>query len=849
MSKIQLHLSRVHLFFLVFSAILGVLYILYTWKQIEKEKVNNFITLCESIGASIPKDYIPQLALNSSDTGKASYRLIKNILKDIIRINKNARFAYLYTLHNGKIYFIVDSEPENSKDYSPPGQEYTEATTIDKQPFIDGKAFITPHQTDRWGTWRSALIPIKDPKTGKTIAVFGMDLNSKSWNKAIFIEMFKSVILVLMLLSLVFFLIRIQINSDSYKNEIHQRKKIEKALQISDNRNYLLNNSSRDSIYSYDTQGRFTSANKSLCDLLKLEEHQIIGRTHAELGFSEEQCKEWDDLNQQVFETNNTVITETFTSLSDGQNYYFEIVLYPIHGITGKIVGIGGSTRDITKRRMAEEKLKQSEEEILMLANAMKSINECVSITDMNDNLIFVNESFIKTYGFSETELIGQNIYLVHSANNPKEISENILPSTVKGGWEGELLNKRKDGSEFLIYLSTSVIHDSKGEPIALIGVSSDITERKKAEDLLKKSEERYRTLVNNVGEGIAYVNPDEVFAFANPITEVIFGVKNGGLVGRNLREFISAEQFAAVQVQTQARQQGQRNSYEIEFTRSDGKIRNLLITAVPQFDDNKVFLGAYGVFRDITNRKIAENTIQQKNMELQALNATKDKFFSIIAHDLKSPFNTLLGLSELLIENIHSYDESTTDTIVENLHTTTVQTHRLLENLLDWARNQQNRIDFNPQKIDLYAIASDIISLLNSSAEKKGISLVLEMDSPNYTFADSYMVNAIIRNLVNNSIKFTNPNGVVKVRAEVKGSMVVVSISDNGVGIKPENVEKLFRVDTNISQQGTSGEKGTGLGLLLCKEFVEKHGGNIWVESEIGKGSTFYFTLKKDLA
>ncbi|RPH31706.1 MAG: DUF1638 domain-containing protein [Bacteroidales bacterium] len=237
---------------------------------------------------------------------------------------------------------------------------------------------------------------------------------------------------------------------------------------------------------------------------------------------------------------------------------------------------------------------------------------------------------------------------------------------------------------------------------------------------------------------------------------------------------------------------------------------------------------------------------LQHKSQVLIELMLSKDKLLSIIAHDLKGPFNVLLGYSELLVENHRIYNVDKTQHIIESLHSTTVQTLKLLENLLDWARSQQNGITFNPIKTDLILVVNTIVELLNPIARAKNISLIMDIKTPCFVLADIYMINAVLRNLISNAIKFTQKGGSIKIETKDQDSMVHVSVSDNGIGIKPDDIAKLFRIDTNINQLGTSGEKGTGLGLLLCKEFVEKHGGKIWVESEVGNGSKFIFSLNK---
>jgi len=238
------------------------------------------------------------------------------------------------------------------------------------------------------------------------------------------------------------------------------------------------------------------------------------------------------------------------------------------------------------------------------------------------------------------------------------------------------------------------------------------------------------------------------------------------------------------------------------------------------------------------------EKKVEQRTQELKELNATKDKFFSIIAHDLKNPFNTLMGFTELLLENLSDYNEEKLKEFIGILHDTSRHSYALLENLLEWSRSQTGRLEMAPEKIRLHSIFNENIDLLSNNASKKHIQLTNSIDPDAEAFADSNMISTVIRNLISNAIKYTKKNGSITGSSKIAGDTIEISVTDNGIGIAPENIEKLFKIDVNYSTKGTAEETGTGLGLILCREFVNKNGGKIWVESEYGKGSCFQFTL-----
>ncbi len=242
--------------------------------------------------------------------------------------------------------------------------------------------------------------------------------------------------------------------------------------------------------------------------------------------------------------------------------------------------------------------------------------------------------------------------------------------------------------------------------------------------------------------------------------------------------------------------------------------------------------------------RRRTANQLRQKNRELNNLNATKDKFFSIIAHDLKSPFNSLLGFSEML--SLHAETQNTEQVVEYSniIHNSTKKLFNLVENLLQWSKAQLGTTKYSPEQTDVYLLANNIISLLRLNAEEKDIVISSKMSKDLVGWVDENLFNTVMRNLLSNAIKFSRVGSMIQVTGVNEGDMMRISVADAGVGIRRENLEKLFAIGTNISTKGTFNEKGTGLGLILCKEFVEINKGTIWAESEYGNGSTFHFTV-----
>jgi signal transduction histidine kinase len=243
---------------------------------------------------------------------------------------------------------------------------------------------------------------------------------------------------------------------------------------------------------------------------------------------------------------------------------------------------------------------------------------------------------------------------------------------------------------------------------------------------------------------------------------------------------------------------------------------------------------------------KIARDTILLQKEELKQANAAKDKFFSIISHDLGNLFNTLIGFSSLLATQNEKLDTAQKEEFIQRMLRSSKKGYNLLKNLLDWARSQTSQIAFKPETLNLTEIVTDNFELLSSNAKAKSITLSSTLSNSVFVFADKNMLDTVIRNLLSNAIKFTPINGQVEIALEDNKTETEIefSISDTGVGISPQDIEKLFRIDISHTTIGTGAEKGTGLGLILCQEFIAQNGGTIRVESEIGKGSRFYICL-----
>lgn len=268
-------------------------------------------------------------------------------------------------------------------------------------------------------------------------------------------------------------------------------------------------------------------------------------------------------------------------------------------------------------------------------------------------------------------------------------------------------------------------------------------------------------------------------------------------------------------------------------------------LTKPLQHEEVLARVNAHLTIREFQQQLWDQNVLlQQKNRQLVEANAIKDKFFSIIAHDLKNPLSTLLSYSLALVKNFERLETEKIKKGINSLNISAGRAYNLLSDLLMWARSHSGKMEYKPEEIDLGHMAKENVELLHDRAKEKSIYISSEINEGLLIYSDKNMVSTVLRNLLTNAIKFTSENGTVKVSSEVEGDNLKITVRDTGIGISEENIENLFRLDTFYRTLGTDNEKGTGLGLILCKEFIDILKGEIWVESEPDKGSRFIFTL-----
>ncbi len=526
----------------------------------------------------------------------------------------------------------------------------------------------------------------------------------------------------------------------------------------------------------------------------------------------------------------------------------FTLVLIVLAGV-GLALILKVRQKNIYRKLLDKEKeLRANQEEY---KTTLYSIGNAVITTDVNGAIRQMNPVAEQLTGWKETEVKGitiDKVFMIINEETRNLVENPVIKVLKEGVIVGLAINTlliSKDGKEIPVADSGAPIKNESGEITGMVLVFRDITEHRQAEDALQANEAFLNTLLNAIPIPVFYKDLNGQYLGFNDAFEIFFGKTRDQLIGKSVFD-INPQQLAEIYfskdrelIESKGSQQ-----YDSQVKNANGLLKDVIFNKAVFTDNQGAVIGLIGTILDITERKHTEKVLKENEAHLHELNATKDKFFSIIAHDLKNPFNSIIGFSNLLVEKVQDKDYNEMEEFVGYILESSNSAMNLLLNLLEWSRSQTGKMEFSPKTVEIRLLIDEVIRLLNVTTQQKSITISCEDLHDATVTADKNMISTILRNLISNAIKYTHPGGKIVLSAEQKPDEWVFSVSDNGVGIKKEAIEKLFRIDENNSTPGTQNETGTGLGLILCKEFVKKHGGKIWVESEVGIGSAFYFTI-----
>lgn len=401
----------------------------------------------------------------------------------------------------------------------------------------------------------------------------------------------------------------------------------------------------------------------------------------------------------------------------------------------------------------------------------------------------------------------------------------------------------KKDTNEVLTQKNSRILKQNK----KLEALSQKLIAKNRE---VSEQNEKLDAIFNNAIIGIGFADHDQQYLYMNKKWCDMLGYNHEEVNNLKQEDVIHPDDRDDTLAEMKQLLDGKKDEIRMEkrYIRKDNSVFWGELYASPVKDEMGHIRYTIGVIVDISERKIAEDSLIRSEMQLREVIATKDKFFSIIAHDLKNPLSVISNMSGHLLKNLHDFTEKKKIAYVQLINESSLILYKLLENLLEWSRAQTGKINFEPKEFDLYELSKNNAQLFDDRAMEKNISIEPKIKENTLIKADYNMINTVMRNLVSNAVKFTQPGGKVRIYSERENGKYSIFVSDNGVGIDNNDIDKLFRIDESHSTLGTDNEEGTGLGLILCKEFVDKHHGDIEIKSELGVGTTFIVTLPHDV-
>ena len=530
--------------------------------------------------------------------------------------------------------------------------------------------------------------------------------------------------------------------------------------------------------------------------------------------------------------------------IPDGKIRWLKISGY--YQKTGKTPNLlNGVMVDITEEKEFHDKLLESRS---LFQSVVDDQTELICRFDANKMMTFSNKAFRKFFNVDTVN--GENLHLnsFFVEHDYKRFSRTLRSLSTSRNVVRFFQKQTLKHTKFIrVQWTLRGFFDLDEEITGYQFVGRDISEIEINRDALKKSEKMFRLIAENSKDVISINSKDGKLEYVSPSIQGILGYSSADLIGMETSRLIFPEDQQLI-ANTARKLKWLNRPQLIEFRLKNADGRKIWFESMIQleYDKKGITTGrTIAVTRNIQLRKELEQEQKRVEAELIETNHTKDKFFTIIAHDLRSPFTSILGFSRLLNDEYDDFDDEDRKMMIQQILCSTESTYQLLDNLLAWARTQLGRTSFNPEKFYIESLIEDTILQTNAQSLSKEISLSFNKDESNVVFADINMTKVVLRNLISNAIKYSNKGSDIKIETRKENEFIAVGVKDEGVGMDSPTCESLFSIDNKaISTKGTANEKGTGLGLILAKEYVERNGGKISAQSEEGKGSFFEFTI-----
>jgi PAS domain S-box-containing protein len=639
--------------------------------------------------------------------------------------------------------------------------------------------------------------------------------------------------------------------TNSSKNEvivlcsnITNRALNEQQIKLSAERynNFILQ--TEEILCTIETNGNIIYVNPAFIRTLKYPEGELLKKNIVDLIESDKY-----DAAGLSFQAIEKLINKKY-ELSFKSKYGNSILLssrfVPLLNEAGKIKQFNCYFSDISESRVEENNL-------LLFKALFEASNDGIAL-ETDKKLILVNDEFANIFGYpGGYELYQKELSSLVTTNDALKVTEyfRLIESGKQTPRRVEFIGKKLDGSTFYAEVTAASFIFSRKPHVVMI--ARDITEKKRSQQVIKDSEEKYRNITENIDDFLfTFERSGKLLrpVFYTSSVEKITGYTQADLLSNSklFMKIIHPDDLKNVKskIMNLFRSKIQLSSeFEFRIINRHGNIVWVRTKLNIVRDKEGTIQKLYGLVSDISLRKKAEDDLKKSTDNLIKLNETKDRFISIISHDLRTPFSSILGFTDLLL-NDEGLTEEEKKQYVTFIRESSNSMLALVNSLLDWTRLQTGRIRFEPEKIEVSKIINKSLNALKGTAFQKGIKLKSNVPEDVSVFVDDDLILQVFNNLISNAIKFTHKNGNITISVSPSDALrfLEFSVKDDGTGIEKENIDKLFNVDSKFSSEGTAGEKGSGLGLSLVKEIIEKHGGTIRVESEYGYGSDFKFTL-----
>lgn len=624
--------------------------------------------------------------------------------------------------------------------------------------------------------------------------------------------------------------------------DITERKKAEESLRLSEAEFRAAFEYSALGMSLMDINGRWLRVNESFCRILGYTNEELLSLTLSEITHPDDRENDQPLMDEILRGSKESYHLEKRLTHKSGAVVWVHQASAVVQDKDFKLSHWTVQLQDITEQKNIENALREERE---LLRTLIDNIPAGIFIKDLQSRKLLVNKAECEFMGVKNpSEILGKDDFelLPLDFANKAIAEDQEVFLTGKPIINSEIIVNWIDGTTRCILGSKIPLYDN-GKISGLLGITHDITKIKQTETALLESEKKYRRIFENIQDVFYQTDQAGIVTEISPSIEKHSGYARHEVIGKPVTDFYynieDREQLVEI-IKTNRII----TDYEVRLRTKAGEVKYTSVNAQLIIKNGEV-LGTEGSMRDLTERRHQEDSLKSLNKDLNTLSEQKNKLLSVIAHDLRNPISGCVALLEVVFMDIENSSKDELVDYMEMMQKGILNAHELLEDLLEWARIQFHSVDFIPSRID--DIANDIRHTLNKLvpvAEAKQIKLTHDIEVGLSIMADKHMLASTIRNLVTNAIKFSNKDDQVLVSAKRNGNGFLFSVTDNGIGIPVADLGKLFSDDTGFTSYGTLGEKGTGMGLGLCRNFVELHGGKIWVESTQGVGSTFYFNI-----